>query len=200
MSKVIALNFSSPLQSWAGKSLVKTRVDTESKPKERAIKGLLAACFGIHRDGVIPDIIKDSVVTVDVLQKGQVVRDFQIIGNREDEKDFLTRIGRILNRGAKTPLKTIISDNAGGNSIVRRTYLAEAQFLVFIAGKDDSETLEIYEKLRNPVWSPYLGRKAFAPTFPFILGLVDSENKVSEAKSIIEKVNKALSESEVNDD
>ncbi|ADK27820.1 type I-E CRISPR-associated protein Cas5/CasD [Corynebacterium pseudotuberculosis] len=53
-------------------------------------------------------------------------------------------------------------------SIIQRTYLAEAEFIVEVASDTHGELLR--DALRAPKFSTYLGRKAFAPAFPFFLG------------------------------
>lgn len=183
--KTIGLYLNSPLQSWAGPAVVKTRVDTQNQPSERAIKGLLEAAFGVPRNQTNP-IIEKSNIDISVLHPGHIVKDFQIISNRLDEEEFLVRIGRVLNLSIK-PAQRLVSDNSKGNSIVRRTYLADSKFLILVNGSTDEDTEIIYNKLLQPVWTPYLGKRAFPPTFPFILGIFDSDNpKESAINRILE--------------
>ncbi len=58
-----------------------------------------------------------------------------------------------------------------GNALVHRSYIGGATFLVEVNAPGHEE--ELLEALRSPGFSPYLGRKAFAPTFPFVLGVGD---------------------------
>lgn len=186
MSKMIALNFTAPLQSWAGKSLIKTQVYTNLTPEDRAIRGLIAACFGVPRGVSYPSIISNAKICFEVIRPGSLVRDYQIISPRPGEEEFISKIGRIIQLGTKqNKMKVLTANNEGKSSIVNRTYLADAQILVFIQGKDSEDTSLILDKIYHPIWSPYLGKKAFSPTFPFILGLVDSESKVEDALQII---------------
>lgn len=187
MAKVIALNFSGPLQSWAGPAVVKTRVDTNSAPSARAIRGLLAACFGVPRGGMAPASLVDASIEVRTLRKGRVVSDFQIISNRAGEEEYLSRVGSMINLGKRAP-KVLTADNQGNNSITRRTYLADAQFIVTIQGVTDGATEEIYSALREPVWSPYLGKKAFAPTFPFLLGVFDEATVEDDVATLLAEI------------
>ena len=180
------------MQSWATGALVNTRVDTDRAPKERAIRGMLAACFGTERGKLYPPEVQKARIEVVTVSGGSKVRDFQIVSNRAGEEEYLTKIGRILKKGAKAPQKTAIPENSGGNSIVRRSYLGDASFIVLITGDSAEETESLFRALKSPVWSPYLGRKAFAPTFPFMLGMVDEESAETEAKEALSRANLAL--------
>lgn len=174
----LALYFHGPLQSWAGPSLVKTRVDTNRKPSERAIAGLIAAAYGMERTGSMPASIRDSEITIESLSAGRVVKDFQIISNRPGEEEYIRRIA------VATKERNLVAPNKK-TMIVNRTYLADAKFIVFVSGKNQEDTEDIYAKMLSPVWSPYLGKRAFAPTFPFILGLVPTESRKERALELI---------------
>jgi CRISPR system Cascade subunit CasD len=184
--KTLVLHLHGPLQSWAGPSMVKTRVDTNRKPSERAIKGSLLAAFGVPRGETIT-IVDNSSVEVITLRSGTIVRDFQTIGSRTDEEEYRQRVGRVLELG-KNP-KEYISAN-GATMVINRTYLGDAAFLVYVNGATDDETEEIYSQLLDPVWSPYLGKRALSPTFPFILGLFDEQG--SDLKQAVLKTLKLM--------
>ena len=62
-------------------------------------------------------------------------------------------------------------NNEGFTAVVRRTYIADGEFIVQIkAGSREHQEL-LAEKLQKPHFVTYLGRKAFAPSFPFYLGV-----------------------------
>lgn len=190
MTKTLALHLSGPLQSWATTALVKTRVDTDRAPKAKAIRGMLAACYGIPRGQEYPKSIQEAKINIVTLNSGSVIRDFQIISNRAGEEEYLNRIGQIMARGRTTSkdYKVAVADNNGGNSIVRRTYLGDASFLVLITGATPNDTDLLNRALLDPVWSPYLGKRAFSPTFPFMLGYVESNNAENEAKERLSEI------------
>lgn len=188
MTKVIALNISSPLQSWASYSVVKTRVDTDRKPSKRAIRGLLSAAFGIARDKTQPEIIKNASIRIETVSQGRVIKDYHTTssqdadrrGAKPHDENYYLKLGRIFARGKQSPLKL-----AQLQQVIERTYLADAQFIVLIEGRTHEETEEIYSSIVNPKWDLYFGRKAFSPTFPFILGLLEKETALEQAKLII---------------
>lgn len=171
--KTIVLHLTGPLQSWAGPALVKTRVDTKREPGVQAIRGLLLAAFGVPR-GESLSIVDDTKIEIASIRSGRIVRDFQTISSRDGEEFYAEKVGRILERGKRRP-NFISANNA--TMVVNRTYLGDAAFLIAIQGHDDSATEKLLAQLLNPRWSPYLGKRAFAPTFPFILGAFDEEPK-----------------------
>ena len=62
-------------------------------------------------------------------------------------------------------------DSRGLSVLVKRTYIANGEFIVQIkAGSREHQEL-LAEKLQQPHFVTYLGRKAFAPSFPFYLGV-----------------------------
>lgn len=184
----IYLNLAGPLQSWAGPSVLKTRVDTKREPSERAIRGLLMAAFGVPRGKSQPEEISDARIEISTLNQGRVVRDFQIVGDRSDEELFLERLGRIFVLGNRAWGGHASPDSRGMNKIVNRTYLGDAQFIVKITGKTEEETFKIFSMLQKPTWDLYLGKKAFPATFPFLLGVFSSEEEaMARLKEIEDK-------------
>lgn len=155
---------SGPLQSWAGGRVTGNFVDTGRTPTPSALRGLIAASFGWKR-GQWEPWIEDVQFTIRVDNPGVVVDDFQTIGPRPTEFGHRLHIAMT----GKSEGKPFTPDARGLTSIVRRTYLAGAVFLVEVSHTDKID--EIADAMRNPKFLPYLGKKAFAPSFPFILGV-----------------------------
>lgn len=174
----LGLRLAGSLQSWAGQAAIKTRVDTEDKPSERALLGFLSAAFGLPRGESLPNELQGLDFQVKSLKQGLVTRDYQTIGPRDDELLFAERVGRILVNGKKSaPSYSWPGTSIKGRkypAVVNRTFLADAEMLVLVAG-DKASLLAIQEKLRAPIWSPYLGKKAFPLTEPYILGIKSGE-------------------------
>jgi len=166
-----------------------TRVNTEEQPSERAIRGMLAACFGVTREQLaaneVPEALKNATITIETAKNGRIIRDYQTVGARTDESFFTDKIGRIFNQGAaKKPQVSWPGSLIKGQkfaAVVNRTYVADARFFVTIQGDSDEATQEISDAIANPVWSPYLGKKAFAPTAPFHLGILE-EDEIDDRK------------------
>jgi len=59
-------------------------------------------------------------------------------------------------------------DHKGDAVITRRSYLADAVFVVAVTG-EDTDIARIAGALHQPHWNPYLGRRSCVPDEPFLL-------------------------------
>ncbi len=138
---VLLLRLSGPMQSWGVQSRFSVR-DTGREPSKSGIVGLLCAALGRPRDEPVTDLAALRMgVRVD--QEGSVKYDYQTAMD-------------VLKAGGGTK-KTEPS---------RRYYLADARFLVGLEGDDLDLLTRLHNALHDPVWSLYLGRKAFVPGEP----------------------------------
>jgi CRISPR-associated protein Cas5/CasD subtype I-E len=161
------LRFAAPFQSWAGPRVTGNHVNTQAVPTRSGIIGLCAAALGT-RQGEWPNWLHELQIETRVDKPGIVMKEFQTINPRPEAQRFVERIWIAAgNKGAAPPSFT--PDAQKGTSIVRRTYLAGAEFLVRLSHPENTSALS--EAFANPGFSPYLGRKAFAPSFPFLLGI-----------------------------
>lgn len=135
------------MQSW-GVSSRFTRRDTALQPTKSGVVGMCAAALGRPRSSDPGDLAR-LWMGVRVDHPGVVSYDYQTVEgvpNTEGE-------------GAET----IVSE---------RWYLADAVFLVALGG-DSALLTELEAALRRPAFQLALGRKAFVPTPPLVLGLED---------------------------
>src|SRR4029077_5450621 len=61
------------------------------------------------------------------------------------------------------------------NFIARKSYLADADFVICFEISDSQDAQEALAALRCPVWGPYLGRKCCPPAQPVSIGLLDEK-------------------------
>ncbi len=169
------LRFAGPFQSWAGPRVAGDHVNTELRPTRSGTLGVLAAALGVPKDNW-PRWISEIELQLREDNSGVVQRDFQTINPRSDNQEFANRIWKA--SGNKRNAPSFTPNAVGGTSIVIRTYLAGAEFLVRV--QHDSRLGQIARACVNPTFSPYLGRKAFAPSFPFVLG-VGGDDLLGEA-------------------
>jgi CRISPR system Cascade subunit CasD len=142
---VLLLRLAGPMQSWGVSSRFTTR-DTGREPSKSGVVGLLCAALGRPRDAEIDDLaLLRMGVRVD--QEGIVMRDYHTAG----KGGYLKASGQIERRNL------IVSE---------RYYLADARFLVGLEGDDIPLLEQLHQRLRDPVWPLYLGRKAFVPGEP----------------------------------
>lgn len=138
---VLLLRLCGPMQSWGVQSRFSIR-DTGLEPSKSGAIGLLCAALGRHRAAPIDDLAR-LTMAVRVDQEGQL------------RYDYHTAMDVMRSSGGNKPTEPS-----------RRYYLADAKFLVGFASEDDRLLQTLHEKLRNPVWELFLGRKSFVPSEP----------------------------------
>ena len=137
----LLLRLEGPMQSWGYRSRFDYR-DTALEPTRSGVIGLICAAWGIARgEDISPfDAIR---MGVRVDREGRPERDYQ------------------------TALNVIKADGSGTDTVVSyRDYLTDASFTVGLESKNKELLDRIAEKLRNPDWTLFLGRKAFPLAVP----------------------------------
>lgn len=140
----LLLRLSGAMQSWGVQSRFGVR-DTGLEPSKSGVLGLVCAALGIDRAD------DESLGPLAALQMGaRVEREGILRMDYHTAKD-------VMKAGGGRPKETELSS---------RYYLADACFLVGLAGDDLALLERIHSGLRNPVWPLFLGRKAFVPGEP----------------------------------
>lgn len=137
----LLLRLAGPMQSWGVQSRFTVR-DTGLEPSKSGVVGLLCAALGRPRPEPVDDLAA-LTMGVRVDQEGVMARDFHTAMN------ILTASGKLK-----------------GTEPSNRYYLADARFLVGLAGDDLVLLRQLHDALRDPHWPLYLGRKAFVPGEP----------------------------------
>lgn len=140
---VLLLRLAGPMQAWGDSSRF-TRRDTRMVPSKSGVLGLLAAADGRRRVDPIEDLASLRFgVRVD--QPGQLQRDFQTAINWDT--------------GVSMPLSY-------------RYYVADA---VFVAGMEGDASLlgALAERVQEPTFPLYLGRRSCPVTDPVFVGLTE---------------------------
>ena len=130
-----------PMQAWGSRSRFDDR-DTHLEPTKSGVLGLVCAALGRDRAESIADL-EALLFGVRVEKPGRVRTDYQ------------TAQG--VARAGGGSLATVTS---------RRHYLADARFLVGLAGSDLALLQQIEEALKHPRWCLSLGRKGFPLALP----------------------------------
>jgi CRISPR system Cascade subunit CasD len=143
----LLLRLSGAMQSWGVQSRFGVR-DTGLEPSKSGVLGLVCAALGIDRAddaGLAPLAALKMGVRVD--REGVLKVDYHTAKN-------------VMKAGGGAPKETELSN---------RYYLADALFLVGLAGDDLALLESIQTALHKPVWPLFLGRKAFVPGEPISL-------------------------------
>ena len=152
----LLLQLIGPMQSWGTQSRFSVR-DTGLEPSKSGVVGLLASALGRSRKAEIADLA-GLRLGVRVDREGRMEKDFHTTGGFRQNAPEAARV-RVLKADGKHP-------PAKSSAVLStRFYLADAAFLVGLEGSLDI-LRSLHEGLADPVWSPFLGRKAFPPSVP----------------------------------
>ena len=166
----LLLQLVGPMQSWGTQSRFSIR-DTGLEPSKSGVIGLLASALGRSRNVEITDLASLRLgIRVD--REGRMEKDFHTTGGQRRGTPEATGVMRASGK---------ISHDA---VLSTRFYLADAAFLVGLEGSP--EVLRpLYHALADPVWSLFLGRKAFPPSVPVLLpdGLCEAQGLEESLRS-----------------
>ncbi len=147
-SRGALLRLGGPLQSWGAHSAFADR-DTAPFPTRSGLLGLFSCALGRDRTASPQDLAPLSI-TVRIDRPGQQVVDFHTVGGGLPAK-------------ATVPTPAGEHRGAGSGTIVsHRHYLADAVFTIAIHGPGPL-VASVASALTEPVWAPYLGRRACPP-------------------------------------
>ncbi len=153
-SRGALLRLGGPLQSWGAHSAFAER-DTQPFPTRSGLLGLFSCALGRDR-AASPEDLAPLSVTVRIDRPGQQVVDFHTVGGGLPAK-------------ATVPTPAGEHRGAGSGTIVsHRHYLADAVFTIAIQGPDPL-VATVAGALAEPVWAPYLGRRACPPDAVLLL-------------------------------
>ncbi len=178
MTRSLLLRFAAPQQSWGSTELADR--NTESVPTRSGVVGLLAASLGAPRDNW-PAWLWATNIWTRVDRKGELATDFHTVGVPSPEVQSIRTRHRLAvgNKGDADFIIPLGNSNkwtlGGGTMVTNRQYLADAEFLVAINHVDGERIDELAAATRNPIFMTYLGRKSFAPSFPFYLGVREGD-------------------------
>jgi CRISPR system Cascade subunit CasD len=129
------------MQSWGYRSRFDYR-DTALEPTRSGVIGLICAAMGIARG--------EDISRFDAIRMG-----VRVDKEGRPERDY------------HTALDVIKADGSGTDTVVSyRDYLADASFTVGLQSENKELLDAIAEALRDPVWTLFLGRKAFPLAVP----------------------------------
>lgn len=167
----LLLRLGGPVQTWSGYRLIanKTAVPTAPMPRKSGVAGLVGAATGRRDLDVLVDQF-DMLVRVDRTNGATV--DIQTLNPLPvGVRDAADRSEKM--RTAQSAAKIRHERRGEGNFptvLINREFLPHAEFIVALTSDNAYAWLEAF---RAPRFMPYLGRRANAPTFPFVLGIAE---------------------------
>jgi CRISPR system Cascade subunit CasD len=172
MTSSVYIRLAGPLQSWAKPAVSGNYVNTAEIPTVTALQGLIAGGLGYTR-GNWPEWISKIDFIVREERRPKFVDDFQTIGSREDEKTFRHRLALMQGLNSRAINPPTHKPGVAATTIAQRTYLSDSEFIVQMTLEGHTEDID--SAVSSPVFVNYLGRKAFSPSFPYYLGVGDSD-------------------------
>ncbi len=151
--KSVLIRLEGPLQSWGTQGRFSIR-DTDTEPSKSGVIGLVAAALGMKRgDSETLAQLAALEMAVRIDREGTLLHDYHTAGGGKFRgKDHSVW-------GTKD---TVTTD---------RYYLCDASFLAALGGEDHALVGRIAERLADPVWPLFLGRKSCVPSKPPLAGL-----------------------------
>lgn len=136
------------MQSWGYRGRFSYR-ETALEPTKSGVIGIIAASLGMKRDADLSEL-SNLIFGVRVDSEGTIKKEFQTALN-------------VINTEGKNPQ----------TQLTYRQYLANARFIAGVEGNLELLT-KIKTAIQNPYFSPFLGRKSYINSVPFLNPNVDN--------------------------
>lgn len=154
MSRVVLMRLVGPMQSWGVGSSHDVR-DAGAFPTKSAVAGIVAAALGWGKSHDL-SALAAMPMAVRADMPGRTMTDYQVRQPMSRSRD-----GRIVH-----------SAPARHGEQTWRGYLADAAFAVALDAGGMAD--DVAQAISAPVFSPFLGRKAYRPTAPVLAGTSDA--------------------------
>jgi CRISPR system Cascade subunit CasD len=172
LNKLVALRLSGVMQSWGFNSEYTYR-NSGLFPTKSAVLGLCCAAKGLSRgseqEKAFLNKISDCLMTAIALPRNRTA----------GKKTWPVNVRRIEDFHTVENTKTAAGKKNKNAVITYRQYLCDADFLVLLevdAGLAD----DLQEKLSDPDWGVWLGRKACIPSAPIFAGVFANVDDVCD--------------------
>ncbi len=174
MKDYLLFQLYAPLQSWGDVAVGEVRSDART-PTKSAVLGLLAAALGVRREEEEMHARMAEAYGIAVRQDaaGIPLRDFHTVQTASARKGRTYRCRADLLGGM------LEFDENLHTIVTYRDYTADASFsacLWIIADDPPFPLSAMADALKEPRFSPYLGRKSCPPALPFAPQLVEAES------------------------
>jgi len=150
-ANTLFLRLEGPMQAWGNQQSKFVIRRTAEAPTKSGVIGLLCAAMGVSRK--------------EAPEKWLPIFNTLHMGVRIDKPGF--RWWDYHTVGARMKMHTAEGTPKDGAMLTRQEYLCDASFLVIMQG--NPEVIDILlGAMKNPMWTPYLGRKACPPSRPLL--------------------------------
>lgn len=158
MNKTFVIKIESFFQTWSDSTKYKN-METRRFPTRSGITGILLACLGVQRKNSINAIESINSLSMAVREdrRGQIFEDVQTAHPPFNRAD-----GNI---------------EKNNHNLTFRNIIADASYHAAISGPE-AIIDELIKAVKNPIFKPFLGKKAFVPTCSMFAGISDHESVI----------------------
>lgn len=164
----LALRLQGPVQSWGSESQYNRRA-THTMPSKSAIAGMLCAAQGAERGSAKESALLAGLAHVRMLA---VAAHPLFAGAHGENRRHRTAVRMVDFHTIQNTRKA--TGKLKNCHITHRHYLNDANFYVFLVGKQDL-LQSLHDALVDPIWGVWLGRKCCVPSAPVLAGLFVTE-------------------------
>jgi CRISPR system Cascade subunit CasD len=188
--KIIALRLSGVLQSWGYNSEYTYR-NSGLFPTKSAVLGMCCAAQGLARGSENERSFLESL-------SGCLMTAIALPRNRSNaDKIWHVNVRRVEDFHTVENTKTASGSISKNAVMTYRQYLCDADFIVLFENIEISIAEQLEEKLIDPDWGIWLGRKACIPSAPVFAGKFDTIDEVSHELLNDKKLNAFTYQQEV---
>lgn len=157
------------IQGWSDNGVYDNR-RCSNIPTKSSVIGMVASAMGMKRDADLTKL-RELRMGVRVDQQGKVHEDYQFVHGESIEtiQRNLESIG--VEKAKEKASKLYKFKNKNNSYVIRKEYLTDARFLVFLEHESKDFLEEIAKALENPIFPTYFGRKNCIPMEDLVVGI-----------------------------
>ncbi|MCK9609140.1 MAG: type I-E CRISPR-associated protein Cas5/CasD [Methylomonas sp.] len=171
--KVIALRLSGPIQSWGYNSEYTYR-NSGLFPTKCAVLGICCAAMGLPRGSEQEKQFLGNLSGILMMAIALPRKRFS------GEKSWMINVRRIEDFHTVENTKTASGTISKNAVMTYRQYLCDADFVVLLADIESPIADQLEDKLADPEWGMWLGRKSCIPSAPVFAGKYETVEKACE--------------------
>lgn len=179
---ILLLRLEGPMQSWGTRSRWDVR-DTGLEPTKSGVIGLIGCAMGLRRgDSDLERLDRSLLFGVRADRPGLIATDYHTVTGYHR-----TAAGEFKHSGGTAKSLAKAQEHGESTIVSPRDYLHDAAFLVALGVKPEHQNRDggllrvVEERLREPEWPLYLGRKACVPSRPILDHSTDEYDSLEDA-------------------
>lgn len=141
---------------------LRTTYNTSLYPTKRAIVGMIASALGYERkDPRSAELYKKLDLKYSIVNEPVILNDFQTIKPLRCQQNYMNKFNK------RNKFQTVDGAYQNKQLIKKIQYLQEAEYEVYVGGSDELLE-EIYNAIRNPEYSLFIGKRSCIPNKPIV--------------------------------